>query len=66
MKKEEHGLNQCANDWIMCKCGKLFGDTKMSAKSKFIRHLRIKGIDEIIIMGYLDCIKKTNKKGDWK
>jgi len=54
----EHKLNQCANDWIMCTCGKLFGDTKMSAKSKFIRHLRKEGVDELLVVWYLDTIAK--------
>ncbi len=44
---DKHQINQCANDWIMCKCGKLFGDTKMSAKSKFIRHLRKEGVNDL-------------------
>ena len=61
MENKEHGINQCANDWIMCKCGKLFGDTKMSAKSKFIRHLRQKGVDEFEVVMYLDEIKRRRK-----
>ena len=39
-QKEEHELNQCANDWITCRCGKLFGDDEdSSAKDKFLAHL---------------------------
>ena len=56
--KEEHKLNQCCNDWITCNCGKLFGDTKMSAKSKFIRHLRKEKVSEIIVLGYLEGIRR--------
>jgi len=40
MKQTNHDLNQCANDWIMCKCGKLFSDNKTSnALDKFTNHL---------------------------
>ena len=46
---KEHGLNQCTNDWIMCKCGKLFADSKngkKTAKEKFINHLQENGLTE--------------------
>ncbi len=59
--KQTHELNQCANDWIMCTCGKLFGDTKMSAKSKFIRHLRRKEVDGWTVVYYLDSIVRRKK-----
>ena len=37
---KQHDFNQCANDWITCKCGKVFGDNKDgSAKDKFLDHL---------------------------
>jgi len=38
----EHGLGQHANDWVICKCGKLFSDSKKgrkTAKEKFEKHL---------------------------
>ena len=38
----EHKLNQQANDWITCTCGKLFADSKKktrTAKEKFEEHL---------------------------
>lgn len=38
----KHELNQSANDWITCKCGKLFSDSKKrkrTAKEKFEEHL---------------------------
>ena len=53
-----HDFNQCANDWITCKCGKVFGDDKESlGKEKFLKHLRkndvnpfwIKFLDEQIV-----------------
>jgi len=62
MEKIKHGLNQCANDWITCMCGKLFGDTKMSAKSKFIRHLRKNGVDEFAVGWYLESIVRKKPK----
>jgi hypothetical protein len=35
-----HGLHQEANDWIMCRCGKLFSDSKTKTKwDKFENHL---------------------------
>jgi len=37
-----HGLHQEANDWIMCRCGKLFSDSRKGKKSKwdkFNKHL---------------------------
>jgi transposase-like protein len=39
---QEHGLNQRANDWITCKCGKLFSDSRkgrVTAKEKMENHL---------------------------
>jgi hypothetical protein len=36
-----HGLSQEANDWIMCRCGKVFGNGKrMSKYDKFNKHLK--------------------------
>lgn len=40
-KSTKHNVNQLGNDWITCRCGKLFSATKSSpAKTKFIRHLK--------------------------
>ena len=47
----EHKLNQCANDWIMCTCGKLFSD-----KEKFLQHLEDNNVDGNLIMDYELCI----------
>ena len=55
-------LNQCANDWITCRCGKVFGDTKMTAKSKFIRHLRKEKVEEFEVdfcREYITRVKKS-------
>ncbi len=38
----KHEVNQYANDWITCKCGKLFSNSKKgrrTAKEKFEEHL---------------------------
>jgi len=48
----EHKLNQCANDWIMCTCGKLFSDKEESAKESFLQHLEDNGVDGELIMEY--------------
>ena len=42
-----HGFHQSANDWITCKCGKLFSNSKKgrrSAKEKFEIHLIKEGL----------------------
>lgn len=39
----KHRLNQKANDWITCRCGKIFGDNRKGRKTaseKFFNHLR--------------------------
>jgi hypothetical protein len=46
MDREAHGLRQEANDWIMCNCGKLFGDSRMKTVTKwdkFNKHLKDMG-----------------------
>ena len=32
--KIEHGFHQEANNWIMCKCGKIFSDSRKGKVSK--------------------------------
>jgi DNA-directed RNA polymerase subunit RPC12/RpoP len=35
-----HEFNQEANDWVTCRCGKLFANTKRSsARKKFFKHI---------------------------
>lgn len=59
----EHDFNQCANDWVTCKCGKVFGDDKDgTAKDKFLDHLVDNGIgiDKVL---YYECqIRKARSK----
>lgn len=59
-QKEKHDLNQCANDWIMCTCGKLFGDKKEDlAIDKFTNHLVKNG--RIDLAMYYECqIQRTH------
>jgi len=56
----EHEIHQCANDWITCKCGKLFSDKKREegALDDFIKHLRESGCDN----GYILYIASTVTK----
>jgi len=35
-----HYLKQQANDWAICSCGKLFGDSKKKAIDKIEEHIR--------------------------
>jgi hypothetical protein len=40
MSEAKHELNQEANDWIMCKCGRIFSKSKTKTKwDKFNKHL---------------------------
>lgn len=60
----EHKLNQCANDWIMCRCGKLFADKNDdgSAKDKFLDHLQDEDVGVGLVLYYQDTINKKSHK----
>lgn len=37
----KHEYHQGANDWVMCKCGKVFGDSKVKkAMGKLQNHIK--------------------------
>ncbi len=61
--KVEHDFNQCANDWITCKCGKLFGDTKTKmAKDIFLDHLLENEVKMKRILELEFMIRKMERK----
>ena len=40
----EHKIQQQANDWVMCSCGKLFSDSKTISKmTKIQKHIETEG-----------------------
>jgi len=67
---KEHTINQCTNDWITCKCGKLFGDSiewkesklESSAKTKFLNHLKDENVDPWIILELEENIQRKERK----
>lgn len=35
---KDHCIAQSANDWLICKCGKLFADSRKGNITKFQKH----------------------------